>query len=63
MLRHVMWYKFTDILEMFTASIIKAVTALMMEAVRNSETSVNFYQTIRRNIPPESHLHTHHSPP
>jgi hypothetical protein len=32
---------------MFTASII----ALMMEAVSKSETSVNFYEIIRRNIP------------
>jgi hypothetical protein len=39
------------------ASIIR-VTALMMEAANTSETSVNFYQTIRRNIPQDSHLHT-----
>jgi hypothetical protein len=32
--------------------------ALMMEAVRTSETSANFYQTTRRNIPEDSHLHT-----
>jgi hypothetical protein len=31
--------------------------ALMMEAVSNSETPVNFYQTTRRNIPEASHLH------
>jgi hypothetical protein len=30
--------------------------ALMMEAARTSETSVNVYQTIRRNIPEDSHL-------
>jgi hypothetical protein len=30
----------------------------MMEAVSTSETSVNFYQTARRNIPEDSHLHT-----
>jgi hypothetical protein len=30
----------------------------MMEAVSTSETSVNFYQTTRRNIPENSHLHT-----
>jgi hypothetical protein len=30
--------------------------ALMMEAVNTSETSVNFYQTTRRNIPEDSHL-------
>jgi hypothetical protein len=28
----------------------------MMEAARTSETSVNFYQTTRRNIPEDSHL-------
>jgi hypothetical protein len=35
--------------EMLSASIIRAIIALMMEAVSTSETSVNFYQT--RNIP------------
>jgi hypothetical protein len=34
------------------ASIIRA----MMEAVSTSETSVNFYQTIRLNNPEDSHL-------
>jgi hypothetical protein len=37
-----------------TAFIIRA---LMMEAVRTSETSVNFYQTIRLKIPEGSHLY------
>jgi hypothetical protein len=32
------------------------VIALMMEAVSTSETSVYFYQTIRRNIPEDSHI-------
>jgi hypothetical protein len=31
----------------------------MKEAVSTSEKSVNFYQTTWRNIPEESHLHTH----
>jgi hypothetical protein len=31
--------------------------ALMMEAVRTSETLVNFYETTRRNIPEDSHHH------
>jgi hypothetical protein len=31
----------------------------MMEAVSTSEMSVNFYQTTWRNIPEDSHLHTH----
>jgi hypothetical protein len=30
---------------------------LAMEAISTSETSVNFYQTTRRNIPEDSHLH------
>jgi hypothetical protein len=34
------------------------VIALMKEAARTSETSVNFYQTTRRNIPEDSNLHT-----
>jgi hypothetical protein len=42
---------------MLTASIIKAIT-LMMEAASTSEISANFYQTTRRNIPEDSHLHT-----
>jgi hypothetical protein len=35
-----------------------APIALMLEAASTSETSVNFYQTTRRNNPEESHLHT-----
>jgi hypothetical protein len=38
-----------------TASII---IALMMEAVRTSETSVNFNVTTQDNIPEDSKLHT-----
>jgi hypothetical protein len=30
----------------------------MMEAANTSETSVNFYETARRNIPEDSHLKT-----
>jgi hypothetical protein len=33
---------------------------LMMETVSTSETSVNFYETTRRNIPEGCHLHTRH---
>jgi hypothetical protein len=40
----------TDVSEVLTASIIRAVT-LMMEAVSTSETSFNFYETTRRKIP------------
>jgi hypothetical protein len=35
--------------------------ALMMEAECTSETSVNFYQTTRRNNPEDSHLHNRRS--
>jgi hypothetical protein len=34
--------------------------ALMVEAVSTSETSANFYQGARRNIPEDSQLHTRH---
>jgi hypothetical protein len=34
------------------------VIDLMMEAASISETSVNFYETTRRNTPEDSHLHT-----
>jgi hypothetical protein len=42
---------------MTTASIIRAMIALMMEAANISETSVNFHQTARRNTPEDSYLH------
>jgi len=50
----------TDVSEVRTASIIRAmiIIALMMEAVRTSETSVNFNVTTRRYIPEDSKLHT-----
>jgi hypothetical protein len=44
----------TDVSEVGTASII----ALMMEAVRTSETSVNIYLTTRQYIREDSELHT-----
>jgi hypothetical protein len=34
-----------------------SLITLMMEAINTSETSVNFYQTSRRNIPEDCHLH------
>jgi hypothetical protein len=43
-----------DVLEVLAASIIRE----MMEAASTSETSVNFYQTARRNNPENSDLHT-----
>jgi hypothetical protein len=36
-----------------------SIISLMMEAAGISETSVNFYQTTRRNNPEDSHLHTY----
>jgi hypothetical protein len=50
MLSHVV-----NVSEVLAAPII---IALMMEAASTSETSVNFYQTTRRNNPEDSHLHT-----
>jgi hypothetical protein len=41
---------------MRTASIIKAMIALMMEAVHTSETLVNFNVTTQRYFPEESKL-------
>jgi hypothetical protein len=56
----------TNVSEVLPASIIRATfqrgllppsSGCMMEAVSTSEMSVNFYQTTRRNIPEDSHLH------
>jgi hypothetical protein len=47
----IVWHKFTDVSEVSTASIIRMIIALMMEAENISETSVKFYQTTRRNNP------------
>jgi ABC-type arginine transport system permease subunit len=47
MLCRVVTQKVTDVSEVLTAAII----ALMMVAVSTYETSVNFYETTRRNIP------------
>jgi hypothetical protein len=35
---------------------MKMAISLMMKAASTSETSVNFYQTTRRNNPEDSHL-------
>jgi hypothetical protein len=45
MLRRVVSYKYTDVSEVLTASIIKALFALMMEAASTSEMPGNFYST------------------
>jgi hypothetical protein len=46
----------TDVSDLHTASIIRA---LIMEAVRISETSVNFNVTTRHYIPEDSKRHTY----
>jgi hypothetical protein len=53
MLRHAVWYTFTDVSDVLTAPI----THYPAE-VNTSETSVNFYHITWRNIPEDSHLHT-----
>jgi hypothetical protein len=50
MFLRVVWYKFTDVLEVLAGSIIRA-TALMMEAVNTSQMPVYFYWNTRRNNP------------
>jgi hypothetical protein len=52
----VVWQTFTNVSEVFAASIIRAI-ALMMEAASTSETLIIFYQTTRRYNPEDSHLH------
>jgi hypothetical protein len=57
-------YEFTNISEVSVASIIslmitsiiRAMIALMFEAVQTSETLVNSYQSTWRYIPEDSHL-------
>jgi hypothetical protein len=46
------WRQYEEVL---AGSIIRVI---MMEAASTSETSVNFYRTIRRNIPKDNRLHT-----
>jgi hypothetical protein len=48
--------KFTDVSEVLSASIIRAMSA--MEAASTSETLGNIYQTTRRYKPEDSHLYT-----
>jgi hypothetical protein len=45
--------------EVLTAVSMKMAIALMMEAARTFETLVNFYRTIRRYNPQDSHLSLH----
>jgi hypothetical protein len=51
LLRHVVWQKFTDVSEVLSSALNRA-----MIAASTSETSVNFYQTTRRNSPEDSYL-------
>jgi hypothetical protein len=53
MLCSVVSLNFTDVSWVFASS-----TTATMEAESTSETSANFYQTTRRNIPEYSHLQT-----
>jgi hypothetical protein len=48
----------TEVSEVFAASIIRAIIALMVEAASTSEMSVNFYQTAGRKNPEDNHLST-----
>jgi hypothetical protein len=41
----------------FAVSVHFRLIALMMEAVSTPETTINFYETTRRNIPEGCHLH------
>jgi hypothetical protein len=62
LLRRVVWWKFTGVSQMLAASIIRVMSkprADYSSAASTSETSVNFHQTTRRNIPEDSHLYTH----
>jgi hypothetical protein len=49
MLRGIIWQILTDVSELLTASIIRAIAF---------ETSVNIYRITQRNIPEDSHLYT-----
>jgi hypothetical protein len=62
LLHHVVWQKFTNVSEVLAASIIRAMSGivLMMEAASTSEMSTNFNQTTWHNNPEDSHLHTCH---
>jgi hypothetical protein len=46
----------TDVSEVDTASIIREIMALIMEAVRTSETSVNIYLIAPQYIPEDCEL-------
>jgi hypothetical protein len=59
MLRLVVLLKYSDVPEMLTASIIRAMSDLLDDGDRKtSERSVYFYETTQRNFPEGCHLHT-----
>jgi hypothetical protein len=58
MQRRVVTLKWADVSKVLTASLIKAI-ALMMEAVRTSETSVHFKKPTRRYISEDYKRHVH----
>jgi hypothetical protein len=47
----------TDVPEVRAASIIRAIIAIMLEAARTSETSVDIQLRTRQYIPDDSELH------
>jgi hypothetical protein len=47
---------FWDVASCSLVEVYRRFIALMMEAASTAETSVNFYQNTRRNIPDDSHL-------
>jgi hypothetical protein len=55
--RVIIWM-LTDVTEVRAASIIRAIIALIMEAARTSETSVDEQLITRQYIPEDSELHT-----
>jgi hypothetical protein len=50
----------TDVSEVYTASVMRTLIALVMEAVFASETSVSIYLTTWQYIPEDYKLHTRH---
>jgi hypothetical protein len=52
MLLRVVWYILTDVSEVLTFSITRAIGG----SSKSSEKSVNFYQAARRNFPEDSHI-------
>jgi hypothetical protein len=60
MLRHVVWWKFTDVSEVLAASVI---THCPDDVGSKHLWKTKFYQTTRCDIPEGSHLHNISRPP